>query len=296
MTFNPYITKHKQRKLIFATMKGIILFTLSISLFCLVNTCAAQDTLPKFSIRDIGKDKILISWTNPYPNCVQLSVQRSFDSTRYFSTIYSAVTPNLPENGFTDSKMPAGIKAYYRIFYVLEGGTYFFSKSMAQGSKLANTTVDYDMGNIPTPTTDSKKIIRIYKTNKNHLLTQLDYKNYRLFKDSIINKTKDSLYILSADEILLKPFMAKGYYKSSVYIYTNNKNHINIHLPDVKLHKYRIVFFEEDGSELFEIKQVKEPELVLDYANFVHAGWFSFELYEDDKLKEKNKFYLQKQF
>ena len=33
---------------------------------------------------------------------------------------------------------------------------------------------------------------------------------------------------------------------------------------------------------------------VLDKTNFVHAGWFTYELYEDEKLKEKNKFQLQK--
>ena len=53
-------------------------------------------------------------------------------------------------------------------------------------------------------------------------------------------------------------------------------------------------FYEEDGTELFRIKTIKEPELILDKTDFIHAGWFSFELFEDDKLKERNKFYLSK--
>jgi hypothetical protein len=59
---------------------------------------------------------------------------------------------------------------------------------------------------------------------------------------------------------------------------------------------YSIKFFEEDNSPLFEVKQVKEASLVLDKANFLHSGWFKFELYEDGKLKEKNKFFIPKDF
>jgi hypothetical protein len=63
----------------------------------------------------------------------------------------------------------------------------------------------------------------------------------------------------------------------------------------VKQHRYHVVFFEEDGSELFRIKAIKEPELILDKTDFIHAGWFSFELFEDDKLKERNKLLLLKE-
>jgi hypothetical protein len=41
---------------------------------------------------------------------------------------------------------------------------------------------------------------------------------------------------------------------------------------------------------------VKEVQLVLDKADFIHAGWFSFDLFEDGKLKEKNRFYIPKEF
>jgi hypothetical protein len=67
---------------------------------------------------------------------------------------------------------------------------------------------------------------------------------------------------------------------------------VTILLPDVKLHRYHIVFYDADSTELFRLKAIRDNELFLDKANFVHAGWFSFELFEDDKLKEKNKFLL----
>ncbi len=261
-----------------------------------IKTASSQDTLPNFNVREIGKNKVLISWTNPFPNCIQLAVQRSFDSTKFFNTVYSAISPNLPENGFPDNKMPPGVKAYYRIFYVLEGGAYFFSKSQSIG--VFNTAVTNLItleNDIPRPL-DLKKLIRIYNRDKPKEILELDYVQYRRFRDSIITKTKDSIYVVNANAIMVKPFMIKGYWRPSINIFTTNKGYVNLHLPLVKQHKYRVVFYEEDGTELFEIKQVKEADLTLDYTNFIHAGWFSFELFEDDKLKEKNKFLLTKLF
>ncbi len=82
----------------------------------------------------------------------------------------------------------------------------------------------------------------------------------------------------------------------SSFIYTNKEGYVFINLLDAKQRKYRIKFLEEDGSVLFELKNVKETALTLDKANFYHAGWFNFELYNDEKLLEKNKFYLSKLF
>lgn len=81
----------------------------------------------------------------------------------------------------------------------------------------------------------------------------------------------------------------------SFYVYTNKDGYVFLNLPDADRKKYHIKFFEDDDSFLFEIKNIKEP-VTLDKANFIHAGWFKFELYNDDKLVEKNKFYLSKDF
>ncbi len=257
-----------------------------------------QDTLPNFNVKEIGREKVLISWSNPFSNCIQLGVQRSFDSTKFFTTVYSAISPDLPQNGFADVKMPVGIKVYYRIFYVLEGGAYFFSNSKPIGSTIVSkpiTATEKPLSEIPLPK-DAKKIIKIYNRDKPTDILEMDYNRYKKFRDSIITKTKDSIYVISAEVILLKPFIAKPTWKPSIYIFTNTKGSVSIHVPLIKQHRYRIVFFDNDGSELFVIKQVKEADLTLDYGNFLHAGWYNFELYEDDKLKEKSKFQLQKLF
>ncbi|MEJ7684461.1 MAG: hypothetical protein WKG06_42765 [Segetibacter sp.] len=105
-------------------MRKTISLILMIAIAC---KAFSQDTLPKFTIVERG-NKVIISWTNPYENLVQLNVQRSYDSLKFYSTIFSAPSPGLPQNGYTDTKKPAN-RVYYRIFYVRQGGSYTFSKA-----------------------------------------------------------------------------------------------------------------------------------------------------------------------
>ena len=82
----------------------------------------------------------------------------------------------------------------------------------------------------------------------------------------------------------------------SFYVYTNREGYVYVNLPDADRRKYHIKFFEEDNDFLFELKNINETGLTLDKANFIHGGWFRFELYNGDRLVEKNKFYLAKDF
>ena len=83
----------------------------------------------------------------------------------------------------------------------------------------------------------------------------------------------------------------------SLHVYTNRDGYVRIQLPDdEKSKKYSIKFFEENGNFLFELKEIKEKDFKIDKTNFYHAGWFRFELYENGKLLEKHKFYLEKDF
>lgn len=82
----------------------------------------------------------------------------------------------------------------------------------------------------------------------------------------------------------------------SFYIYTNREGYVHISLPDADRKKYSIKFFEDDNTFLFELKSIKERSLTLDKTAFYHAGWFRFEIYNDDQLVERHKFYLAKDF
>ena len=113
----------------------------------------------------------------------------------------------------------------------------------------------------------------------------------RVNRDVITDKTKDTV------NTEVKPIIPKKpEFVPSFYVYTNKDGYVFINLPDADKKNYHIKFFEEDESFLFELKNVKETGLTLDKTNFMHAGWFRFELYNDDKLVEKSKFYLSKDF
>ena len=82
----------------------------------------------------------------------------------------------------------------------------------------------------------------------------------------------------------------------SIHVYTHKDGYVRINLPEDEDKKYSIKFFEEDGTFLFEMKEIKERTFKIDKSSFYHSGWFRFELYEKSKLIEKHKFYLEKEF
>ncbi|MEO7530250.1 MAG: hypothetical protein ABIS69_02530 [Sediminibacterium sp.] len=355
----------------------------------------AQNPLPELSVKELTRGKIQVSWYSPEKNCIQLAVQRSLDSNKNFRTIFSAQSPELANNGFVDNRPPIG-KAYYRIFYVIEGGAYFFTRAIMVETLPAPMPVNQalfpemekpkDLTNIylkkqflfrltkpeyqhfkdsltktkdvlhrmdqfsvewrPAPKpVDTRDIVRIYQ--KDMLVAELDRKAYQLFRDSIKENTKDTLYAIDPQRVQIRTFIPiqksvfiyrndsllqqvdlfvyrrfrdsvstrtkdtlfakdnnrveihsfqpKYAWRPSQFIFTNSKGYVTVILPLANRHKYHIIFFEEDGSEVFRIKTVKETEFILDKTDFVHAGWFSFELFEDEKLKERNKFFITRE-
>lgn len=246
----------------------------------------AQDTLPQFTIRNLGNNRTQISWINPYETIVQLSVQRSFDSLKNFRTIFSPAVPASRQNGFLDTKAPSGAKVYYRIYYVLSGGAYFFTpaKKSASGVEISSNLGPLEPEQLIT--------IRL----KDAVIAQLSSEQYKQFRDSMIYQTKDTLFAIAPNEILIKPYAAKQMWRASQYIFSTREGFIHLRLPQAANKHYRVIFFEEDGRQLFEIARVKEPLLIIDKANFIHSGWFLFDLYENGTLIERNKFYVARDF
>lgn len=78
-------------------------------------------------------------------------------------------------------------------------------------------------------------------------------------------------------------------------IFTAKDNNIIIHLVNAETKKYSVKFFDETEKFLFELTKLKEEYLIIEKVNFVHAGWFRFELYENGLLIENNKFQILKE-
>jgi hypothetical protein len=238
------------------SMNKLTLTFLSIlTCFCL----QAQDTLPKFTVRNVGNKRIIIEWVNTFPNVNQISIQRSTDSLKNYKTILTVPDPSNPQNGYADTKAEND-QVFYRLYILLERGVYVFSK-------------------IKRPVWDT-------------LMTEKRINGVPGKPNTFIPTIGgDSLTALKSNN---KPKIEA--WSPSKYVFTNNDGYIRINLPDDVEKKYNLKFFTSDDKALFELKDIKERTFKLDKTSFYRSGWFKFELYEDGKLVEKNKFFLPKEF
>ena len=94
--------------------------------------------------------------------------------------------------------------------------------------------------------------------------------------------------------IVFPPSKAEITYPSNT-IFTAKDNNIIIHLVNAETKKYSVKFFDETEKFLFELTKLKEEYLIIEKVNFVHTGWFRFELYENGLLIETNKFQILKE-
>lgn len=246
---------------------------------------SAQDTLPRFSLINAGNNRIIIGWVNKFDNVKQISIQRSFDSLTGYKSILTVADPSSPQNGFMDAKAPND-HMFYRIYIMLDKGMYLFSDAKK-------------------PVRDTLKVSRPRIAGQpDTALVAQGYNPYPGIPDSI-ERAKPVVIQLngfpgSVDSVAVPtPVTLKNKpnaFTPSIYVYTARDGYVSVSLPDEeKPKKYSIKFFDEDKL-LFELKEIKEKQFKLDKTNFYHAGWFRFELYEDGKLLEKHKFYLEKEF
>ena len=68
-----------------------------------------------------------------------------------------------------------------------------------------------------------------------------------------------------------------------------------ITVPQTASGRYKIRFFDERNSLLFEIRQIRDPLLIVEKYNFEHAGQFKYELYRDSLLIEKSNFSIRRE-
>lgn len=219
----------------------------------------SQDTLPRITVRNISNN-IIVSWYNTYgANISTINIQRSYDSLKNFTTIGSVLEPMNKENGYVDNKAPK-TNMFYRVFIAFDGGQYIFTKSHRP---VLDTIADVRLSPV--------KAEDISKQSNGH--------------PAAVPPT----VMIKPDVPLIPPYIP------SRFIYTNKENNVTIELPDVNSNsKFSIKFFDENDKQLFEIKKLTEPYLIIEKVNFKHSGWFYFKLYQDGIMREKNQFYIPK--
>ena len=264
-------------------MKKVGLVYLAFTL--LSGMLAAQDTLPNFTVKNMGNNRIIIGWVNNLPDVKQISIQRSFDSLTGYKTILTVPDPTAVQNGYADMKA-INDHMFYRLYIQQDKGMYQFSKAkkpFKDTSKLAEPVAKTD----PIIKTEN-----ISPADSARIMDSVTKAKPFVVKIDGFPGT-DSIAAPNPVTVKNKPTA----FVPSLYVYTNRDGYVRVSLPDdEKPKKYSIKFFDEDNTLLFELKDIKQKTFKLDKTNFYHAGWFKFELYEDGKLLEKHKFYLEKDF
>lgn len=322
-------------------------------LCCLQQLLAtAQDTLPEFSVKNIGSNRYVISWTNNYAYTAQITIQRSFDSLSGYKSILSVPDPNSKQNGYADSKA-INDHMFYRLYILLDNGRYLFTKakrpvrdttqetasnpistsaaSSASGSNGSNlntrtfnnlnnqnsaNTAQATRSTTSSPNGVPKENNSEWQRNPSGLATNnANSSNEEKKNENTVNNfnasplpveqlVKAAPVVIRLDKIQTGDsartpvsVVMQGEpnaYAPSLYVYTHPDGNIRIQVPNrSRLARYRIKFFEPDGSFLFELKNLPSPYFQLDKTNFLHSGWFHFELYEDNRLLERHKLYLE---
>lgn len=265
-----------------------------------------QDSLPNFSAK-IKSGKVIVSWNNPLQDVVQINIQRSADSLKGFKTILTVADPAAITNGYLDQK-PPDTRQFYRLYVQQQGGKYFFTNAnrpvLDTARAVAKTKpvpksqernqvpaanpsaqpgpVRQNQGATPPPVSTVESIEEPGPTG-------------RIEKNGIPRKK-----LSNTQRVGLEPEKANApeiqeISAPSVFVYTNPQGHVVVALPPEKTNQYTLKFFRDDGTPLFTMNKIRDHYLTIDKTNFVRSGWFRFELYENNALKEKNKFFIPKE-
>jgi len=172
----------------------------------------AQDTLPKFSVKNAGGGRIIVSWLNSYQVVKQINIQRSFDSLKNYKTILSVPDPMNKENGYADTKASSD-NMFYRLFIVLDGSQFIFTKSKRPVVDSAQAQVNVEQ----------KKVLDPFSTEINKPSRSMDS---TLKAGGYDSRNKPNIFV------------------PSLYVYSARDGNIHLNLPDVNTKKYSVKFFD----------------------------------------------------
>lgn len=250
-----------------------LLFSI-IQILLSLETVKAQDSLPAFTVKE-RNGMVIIGWLNPHPELTQLIIQRSVDSLTGFRSIVSMPDPTSVSNGYVDKK-PGAANNYYRIYYVNPGGRYLFTaaqKPLKDSSMIPR--------NVPLTTVSIE--LKLDTIDENRKPGPTPDKALKIKRDPGMGINLTGKIDQSISENVFTP---------SGLIFTNGEGNLIIALPDANRKKFTLRVFKEDGTPMFHMRNIKEPQLLIDRSNFLHSGWFKYDLYEDEKLREQNKFFI----
>ena len=285
-----------------------ILYTATVSIFLLLIQPAfaiAQDTLPAFTVKEIN-GKTIIGWNNPDKELKQLIIQRSPDSLKGYQSIMSMPDPTSFSNGYL-VKSTDSIRYFYRIFYVKHNGRYFFTnskKAIKEIKKISPSPPIETPSNQPLKASSSTQIISSKSTPPTgELEKEVLQKTMTYIEEEVNTRKYERVHLnipLSKIEDIEKiskfikkdSVVTQNMFQPSAFIYINPGGNLMLILPTPEKKHFSFLVYKEDGTLLFNMKNIKESKLLIDRSNFMSSGWFNYELYDGQKPKEKSKFFI----
>jgi hypothetical protein len=213
-------------------------------------TNAAFSQLPNIEVVT-AFNRNIISWLNPYGDLYAITVQRSSDSLRNFTTIGSVKKPKKGAGAFSDDTPVKGYN-FYQLIVVFNPEVEWFSKK--KGIFI-----------------DSNSLANSMKADTN----------------AANNKAKE-LALEANPTLAIEDIKPTFTFTPSTHVYTNTyTGHININVENAISKRYSLVFYGNDKKESFRIDRISYDNIVLDKHNFNGKGTFSFSLLESGKEVEK---------
>lgn len=194
----------------------------------------AQQVLPAISVSSLN-EKIIVSWRNLYSISVaNISIQRSYDSSKNFTTIGSVLTPQNKENGYADINPPYN-KMWYRAFISFDGGSYILSPAVrpskfGTGSNgdsavsLVNPLLDSLLQVPPAPAIGDANVTskRIFIAKDYSVVINLPDAASRKYQVKFFDELENMIFELTKlkdDYLILDKvnFMKVGWYRFEIY-------------------------------------------------------------------------------
>ena len=116
------------------------------------------------------------------------------------------------------------------------------------------------------------------------------FRNYTLYKAD----TTEYHLVATENRSAATEYRPAKYRPAAGLISREKNGNLVIAVPPAMLGRYKIRFFDEDHYFLFEIRQIRDPLLIVEKNNFQHAGLFQYELYRDNALIERSSFLIRK--
>lgn len=261
-------------------------------LFLSESKLQAQQYLPDFKV--IDKNGVtVISWNKSSEELTLLIVQRSADSLIGFKSIASMPDPNTPQNGYVD-KNNKSLIYYYRLFYVGINGKYYFSNSSRAYKESPSIAANIiPLKDTPTIFSPVYPIIAL-KLDSNLNNEQIDTE--QISKKNRIGQIKSNQEqnpsVNFQITIQTEKLENENILKPNPLLFTDKDNNLMLILPDIHRRKFHLHVYKEDGKPIFQMKNIKDSQLLIDKSNFIYSGWFKYEIYEGDQLMEKGKFLI----